>query len=184
MDLFESDDPEEDVSLKRFWGCAWRLLLISPIVFLVLLVVLITDKMNPSDWVEVNVRSLPSDADYWFVVAEDSRGISVLPLYYSKVFSFTHYPDLSRLTTSSDRDKSWWKETQSLQWKSAERYGVLIRRRDEQWRFWWLKPEEIRHPSLWRFIISGQSAGIWVPGEDQAVIPSQEFLGQLNYSER
>jgi hypothetical protein len=173
---------EDTIKLKSKprWGC-----LLAPLS-MAILYGFISYQLSPPDWIEVTVGPLPIDAQDLCVIVEDSRGVGALPLYHSKVFPFTADPFMhgefyGGLGRPSKGDFS----TASVQWREAKRYGVLIRRRDGQWRIHWLESGEIRRPSVMRYFVGGNNdAALHLPEETRAQIPPPEFLEQLGLSRK
>jgi hypothetical protein len=127
--------------------------------------------MNPSDWVEVTARSIPGDARAVFLIADSSGKATGLPGYDTKALPFTHrYP---RVFT---RDVG----PVPLQWRDADRYGVLAEMRDGSWKLCWLGPGDLSKPWVWRHLVGGGSAEFRVPDPSRAEVPSTEFVDRLD----
>jgi hypothetical protein len=143
----------------------------------------ISCQFSPLDWVDVTVGPLPKGTENFCVIVEDSRGIGVLPWYHSKVFPFTEEPFMN-----GTLDGGFWDFdndgfiTASVQWREARQYGVLIHRRDGEWRLWWLEPGEISRPSSMRYIVGGGKANLHLPAEASAQVPSKEVLERFGVS--
>jgi hypothetical protein len=179
-----SHDPSEEIRIvqvagkerKSRPGCFFAFL------FVVIAVILISRVLSPSDWVEVTVGPLPESSQNWCVIAEDSDGVRPLSWYHSKVFPFTDNP----FHGGDLMGPSWLYRsgfvTASVQWREAKRYGILIQLTDDEWRLYWLEPQEVFRPSIMRYIIGGDSANMHLPAEARAHVPSKQLLKQLGYS--
>jgi hypothetical protein len=167
VDQAERKENVDRLKPKPRWGC-----LIAPLAVSILYVI-VSRLISPSDWVDVTVGPLPRDSENFCLIAEDSRGVCVIPWYHSKVFPFTEDPFMSGSLAGGfwDFDNDGF-ITASVQWKEARRYGVLIHRRDDQWRLWWLEPREMSRPSIIRFIVGGGKADMCLPAEARAQVPS------------
>jgi hypothetical protein len=142
--------------------------------------VLISRTLSPSDWVDVTVGPLPEGYENLCLIAEDSKGTGALHWYHAKVVTFTEDPFLNGTLEGGfwDHDNDGF-IVASVQWRAAKKYGVLIHRRDGDWRLWWLAPADLQRPSLTRFVFGGGKATMHLPAEDQAQIPSEQILEGL-----
>ncbi len=163
---------------KPQWGCV--------AAFLIVLVpfVLCCRVLSPSDWVDVTIGRILKDTLNWCLIAEDSRGVGSISWYDSKVTPFTtdpfHGGSFQRGTGKID-DHGF--VTDSVQWREAKRYGILIQRQDDSWRLFWLEPGEISRPSIGRFLMGGGYAKMDLPDEIRAQVPSTQLLKRLGFSE-
>ncbi len=147
---------------------------------MVTLVFLISRTMSPSDWVDVKVGPLPPGTEVSCLIAEDAAGVGTLPWYHSKVFPFTMEPSQSLGFWDSHHDGFI---TASVQWREAQRYGVLVHHREnDRWRLWWLEPGEVIRPSDMRFLVSGGKAEMHLPAEARGQVPTKQFLKRLGFS--
>jgi hypothetical protein len=146
-------------------------------------VVLVARMISPSDWVDVTVGPLPKGYENLCLIAEDSKGISALPWYHSKVIPFTEDPFMGGTLGGG-----FWDPDNdgvilaSVQWREAKRYGVLIHRHDDQWQLQWLGPGDVRRPSVMRFVLGGGNAEMHLPAQGRALAPSRQLLEQLGLS--
>jgi hypothetical protein len=135
--------------------------------------------LSPPDWVDVSIGPFPEDIESYCLVAEDAGRVEALPWYHYKVISFPEDPSLGGGHRVNDRHGF---ATESIQWKEASRYGLLIQCQDNQWRLLWLQPQEVRRPSIMRFIIGHGEAEMHLPvGIDRAQVPSSELLKRLGF---
>lgn len=128
---------------------------------------------NPSDWVEVTARSIPGDAREVYLIAETSGVAEGLICYHSKVLPF---PDRYAYGFTRADGASI---PVPIQWRDADRYGVVVRMLDESWRIRWLGPDDLRKPFLWRHLVGGGTAEFHVPDLAGADKPSPSFLDRL-----
>jgi hypothetical protein len=171
-----SEEPVKRRSRPR-WGCLLALLSMA------ILYAFISYQLTPPDLVKLTVGPLPIDAQDFCVVVEDSHGVGTLPWYYSKVLPFTMDPFMQGVWRGAGRPSEGDFTTEDVQWREAKRYGVLIRRRDDQWRLFWLEPGEIRRPSIMRYFVGGNNdAAMHLPAEARAEVPSPQFLERLGLS--
>jgi hypothetical protein len=176
----KADAPKRaDNKPKISWGCTATLLAVVSIYFL------ISRTISPSDWVDVTVGPLPNGYASYCLIAEDSTGVRALPWYHSKVFPFTEDPFMEGTLGMgpADFDNDGF-VTVSVQWWEAKRYGVLLHRRDDQWRLWWLNPRDLRRPSVMRFVFGGGKANVHLSDEVHAQVPPQELLERLGLTDQ
>ncbi len=173
MKLGELDERADQPEPKTPLGC-WIAITLAGV-----LVLSILRFFHPPDWVDVTVGPFPVGRWEYFLLAEDSGGVEPLAYYETKVFPFTMMPgkDISGMEVSGNQ----W-HTYSYQWRDASRYGVLARGGDGRWLLWWLRPDEVRGPSLLRYIVGGGTADLRIPDESRAEIPTPQFLDRLGLS--
>jgi len=139
---------------------------------------LIFQLISPPDWVDVTVGPFPKDSKQYYLIAEDSKGAGFLSWYHSKVIAFPEDPSWGGGYSDFDPDGF---TTASVKWREARRYGVLIHRRDNQWRIWWINPQEMGLPSITRVIFGGGKAEMHLADEEHAQMPSRELMKRLGF---
>jgi hypothetical protein len=173
----EAAPPGNDPKPKVPWGCLIAFLVVA------VPVVLVSRMISPSDWVDVTVGPLPNGYEKFCLVAEDSKGISALPWYHSKVIPFTEDPFMGGTLGGG-----FWDPDNdgvilaSVQWREAKRYGVLIHRRDDQWQLQWLGPGDVQLPPAMRVVFGGGKAEMRLPAQSHTLVPSRHLLEQLGLS--
>ncbi len=173
----EADSPRKDTTPKAPWGCL--------IAFVVVAIpsVLISRVISPSDWVDVTVGPLPNTYENFCLITEDAKGVIALPWYHAMVIPFAEDPFMGGTLGGG-----FWDPDNdgvilaSVQWREAKRYGVLIHRRDDQWRLQWLEPGDVHRPSVMRFVFGGGKAEMHLHAEDRALVPSRQLLERLGLS--
>ena len=150
------------------------------ILLFIIILYLINRLFFPVDWVDATVGPLPTGTEEFYLVYEDTRGVQdALSWYHAKPFPFT---------MRASEEGGWFGfanesfAAASVQWKSCEKYGVLVRCRDGGWKLWWLKPREMTFPSSLRFLIGRGRAKMILPKEDRASQPSTELLNRIGFS--
>lgn len=136
----------------------------------------------PTDWVEVTIGPLPKGDETFCLVIEDAEGIKPLSWYYSMVLPFEQSPFVGG-NFSGVGWKSSHEEFVSVdvQWRDANRYGVLVYRPDGQWRLWWLNDRDLIQPTFMSRFYSDGKAEIHLPSESHAQTPSEQLLKTLGY---
>lgn len=190
LNLFHGPDPITNSPSQYFWKWCFQAFVIGPIVVglgLFLLTCLAAYLIVPTDLVGLTIGPLPADIDAFMVVAEGEQGIMPILHYELSMLSYINSdPYFHTIDQSSANQPSGPYDPQpngSLQddvkWVSAQRYGVLMRRRDGQWRIWWAGPSDIRHPSAWRYLFRNGTAEMRLPATDQTVTSPLELLARL-----
>lgn len=173
----EAAPPGNDPKPKAPWGYLIAFLAVT------IPVVLASRMISPSDWVDVTVGPIPDGYENFCLIAEDSRGLSALLWYHSKVIPFTEDPFMGGTLGGG-----FWDPDNdgvilaSVQWREAKRYGILMHRHDGQWQLQWLGPEDVRRPSVMRFVFGGGKAEMRLPVQGRALVPSRQLLEQLGLS--
>jgi hypothetical protein len=133
--------------------------------------------VNPSDWVDVTFEGMPPARGGYYLVADTPGGMEVMPEYHSKVFPFD---DPVRLLHQRDRLGAGGTEIDSVRWIEGRRYGLLARLEDRRWRIWWLGPNDLRGPLIFRYIVGGGSAWVRAPAVEKGEILSDEAVQRLD----
>ncbi|WP_165248322.1 hypothetical protein [Paludisphaera soli] len=168
-----------ELSARRRWlrrGCLFVIVLVTGLGFL------IWGLIAPSDWVVVTVGPFDEDALGFCLFAEDRSGIEALSWYRSKLFVDEEPPfigdeDLD-LGGNYDHDGDGYIEA-DVKWREADRYGILVRYKDDVWRPWWLAPADLQRPSMLARLLGRGEASMRVPPAKESVVPDEALLGRL-----
>jgi hypothetical protein len=174
----ESASPRPGPRFRWSWLAPW-----SPPGCLLLLFLgtagfclFVARQIAPPDWVDVKIAPLPEGCKALFILVERTGRIEALSPYVSKVTAgalHANYPTgVLGFNFGNDPDAS------SVQWKPAERFGVLIRFEHSRDLLWWLHPDEIDRPAL-KWFFGSSRAEIRIPPIDRAEVPTNELLDQL-----
>jgi hypothetical protein len=136
----------------------------------------------PSDWVDVTVRNVPPGLRQVYLIADGPDGPRALNWYFDKVFAFTTPPRIGGQQWYSNRPAD--QRFAPVQWPLAERYGAVAQRSDGAWELWWLGPDDLEGPSVWRYIVGGGTAEVRLPDESRATSPTLGFLKQVGLPDR
>ncbi|WP_435018023.1 hypothetical protein TA3x_005662 [Tundrisphaera sp. TA3] len=167
---------DEPARTKSTRGCLFAFLIVT-IPWLA-----ITKVTSPADWVDVKVGPIPKGCENFCLIAEDSQGIGTLPWYHSKVVADAVDPFMGGALSGEARNhKEEGFFIASVRWREAKGYGVLAQRADGRWRLWWIEPSALRRPSASRFIYGRAPAGMRLPAEASAQVPSEPLLKRLGH---
>lgn len=121
-----------------------------PLAGLAVLIFLAYDCAYPRDEVRVNVTGIPDDVYFLCFVAQAHGKLHAMKWYRSHIFGpFT----MSDLASGGDRpDASDFQDR--VAWRFGERYGVITRSRDREWRITWFEAGEV--PLFGRSLLTGQ----------------------------
>ena len=130
-------------------------------------------------------RPFDEAADYC-ILAEDRSGCDALSWYHAKLFAFeappfVGDPDLD-MGGNYDHDGDKYIEA-DVKWREADRYGVLVRRKDDGWRLWWLAPSDVMHPSVLARLLGRGEATMRIPPAEEAVVPDEMLMERLHRGE-
>ena len=151
-----------------------------PILLAVLLVmgIVIHHIFDPPDWVELHLEQVPPEVDAVYVVVRDRGEISPLNWYLAKIFPFlgeAKFGTMWNLNVPSDRREG------SVQWRSADSYGILARRKSGEWVLWWIDPRNIDGPSSLRYILGGgEKATMRITGIESASRAPKSLTDQVD----
>jgi hypothetical protein len=154
------------------WLCSIAFLLVASVCWF------IYQAISPSDWVRVTVGPFPADTDRWCLVVEDMEGVQSLKWYTAMVTAFAEDPSMIGGFRLPDNSKS---ATDDIQWREAQRYGVLIRSQDKEWRLVWARSEHVIKPSILRYVFGGGTAEIPLHADDEVETPSKEVLKRIAF---
>ena len=109
--------------------------------------------LDPPDWVKLSLTDVPLELTNIYVIASIREGDVPLKWYFAKVIPTVI--DSRRIGDGWHSPANGDQRTGDVQWITADRYGILGRRKSGEWIMWWLNPEDVEKPTGLRYLIGG-----------------------------
>lgn len=138
--------------------------------------------LYPPNMVELHLERVPPDVEAIYVVARNGQEVAPLQWYFGGVF-----PDYA---PAKEVGEAWfWTVTGDrrrgdVQWRSADSYGILAKRKSGEWALWWLDPRDVEGPSLSRYLHGGgEKVTIRANGIAAATEAPKSLMDQIKQDE-
>ncbi len=131
---------------------------------------------SPADRVAVSVHGLPPNTRWLCLIAETATEPVALGWYRTKVYPFVVSPPGSTLGRfEKDPFVDW------VQWRNGQRYGVLTRTLDREWKVWWFDvPDVPLRGRLW--ILGGGRVELQLTHGRRPETPRDAFIRRLGFT--
>jgi hypothetical protein len=121
-------------------------------------------EINPPDRVLVSISDIDPSMEDYYLVADTPAGTKNMPWYSVKVTPFTRKSG-GFASHHFSKDSDTLREA-FVAWIRGERYGVVIGCKDEDWRVFWFRPEDV-HLRWDSWIVGGGEASIQLADKEK-----------------
>jgi hypothetical protein len=144
-------------------------------------IIALNNFLHPPDWVKLHLTNVPLELADVYVVSSRREVHAPLKWYLIKVVAGVEDARLGEMWDSSVNPDQ---RVGDVQWVTADRYGILGRRRSGEWVVWWLKPEDVEKPTPLRYLIGGGgTATIRASGIERAAPAPKSLTAQIKDGE-
>jgi hypothetical protein len=158
---------------------------IGTVVLIVLLAVIVTPTLliyscnHPTDRVQVEVDRVPKEVFFLCIVGETPNGPVAFDWYVQHIFQ--PFTIKAHNSPYFDFDSGKPRLSASVQWKPADRYGVLMGKRGGEWRVYWFTPDQVNlRGHAWSS--NGRLAEFRLADAMEVATPSLELMNAVDLS--